>query len=142
MCFLCLKNKGRPWVISVKLFQPRLRSPKNCAGVCPTLEVDQISQGEFEGFVETVTDRLVYWFLGPKCHRKVFPWFFPFEDFVFFAEFVHRFGSSISKFKFERVKLRGGRRGHFKMARGHFKCQTVAVTDWWSLSWLLTVLLI
>ena len=79
----------------------------------------------------------------------MFPWFFPFEDFVFFAEFVDRFGSSIPKFKFERVKLRGGRRGHFKMARGHFKCQTVAVMqtdghmeDRPLLSWLLTVLLI
>ena len=132
-------------VISVTVAIP----PKLCWCVSNARSRPNISR-RIRRIVETVTDRLVYWFLGPKCHRKVFPWFFPFEDFVFFAEFVDRFGSSIPKFKFERVKLRGGRRGHFKMARGHFKCQTVAVTDWWShggssfslLSWLLTVLLI
>ena len=75
-------------------------------------------------------------------HRKLIPWFFSFEEFFFFAKFVDRFGLIYPKFKFDRVNLRGGK-------RGHFKCQTVTdrLTVTWKdrpslLSSLLTVLLI
>ena len=122
-------------VISVTVAIP----PKLCCCVSNARSRPNISR-RIRRIVETVTDRLCIDFLVPSVIVKCFLGCFHSKIFFFFAEFVHRFGSSIPKFKFERVKLRDGRRGHFKMARGHFKCQTVPGRDKLMVIWRIVLL--
>ena len=71
-------------VISATVVIPR----KTVLALCKlvqTLEIHQISQ---EDSKDCRNGHRSTWFLGTKCPHKVFPWFFPFEDFVFFAKFV------------------------------------------------------
>ena len=129
MVSLSKRNEGCPWLFRWRLFQLRLRSQqvewssawkRSIGNVFPKYltrirRIDYKREGKL----------CIPWFLGKKCIVKCFLGFFHSKNSFFLQSLSINSASSIYKFKFERVNLRGGRRGHFKMSRGHFKCQTV-----------------